>query len=394
MLTEVVIAGAARTAIGKFQGALSSFTATKLGGFVVKEAVKRSGIKPDVIDEVIMGNVISAGLGQNPARQAALWGGTPNRIGSFTINKVCGSGLKAVSLAAQAIQSGDAKIIIAGGMENMTNGPYILRQARAGQRLGNGKLVDTMIFDGLWDIHNDFHMGMTAELVSEKYKISREEQDKFALGSHQKAVKATQAGWFKEEILPLEIPQRKGPPLNFDKDEGPRAETTLEKLAKLKPAFKKNGTVTAGNASQISDAAAAMVVMSGQVAQEMKVKPLCRITGYATGGMAPEWVMMAPLEAVKNLLAKTRQKITDFELFELNEAFAAQGVALIRELKLDPAQVNVHGGAVALGHPIGCSGSRVLITLIYALKQRKLKKGLAALCLGGGNAVAMSIEMI
>jgi acetyl-CoA C-acetyltransferase len=394
MLSEVVITSAVRTPIGRFQGMLTPFSATKLGSLVAREAVRRSGLNPEVIDEVIMGNVISAGLGQNPARQAAIWGGISERAGAFTLNKVCGSSLKAVALAAQAIQTGDARVIVAGGMESMTNAPYILPQARAGQRLGHGKLVDTMVLDGLWDIYNDFHMGMTAELVAEKYKVSREAQDEFAVASHQKASQATQTGWFKDEILPVEIPQPKGPPVIFDKDEGPRADTSLEKLAKLKPAFKENGTVTAGNASQISDGASALVVMSAQSAKEMRIKPLCRITGYATGGVAPEWVMMAPLEAIKNLLTRTKLNLADFDLVELNEAFAAQGVALIKELSLEPAKVNVHGGAVALGHPIGCSGARILTTLIYALKQRNLKKGLAALCLGGGNAVALSIEMI
>lgn len=394
MSEEIVIGSAVRTPIGRFQGALTSFSAPTLGSLVVKEAVKRAGIKPELVDEVIMGNVISAGLGQNPARQAALWGGIPNSVGAVTINKVCGSGLKSAMIAAQSIKAGDAQIIVAGGMESMTNGPYLIRTARSGQRLGDGKLVDAMVFDGLWDIHNDFHMGMTAELVSDKYKIPREKQDEFALGSHQKAIKATKEGNFKEEILPVEVPQRKGPPITFDKDEGPREDTSLEKLARLKPAFKKDGTVTAGNASQISDAASATVVMSAHRATQLGIKPLCRITGYATGGLAPEWVMMAPLEAIKNLLARTKMKIDEFDLVELNEAFAVQGVALIRELKLDPAKMNVHGGAVALGHPIGCSGARVLTTLIYALKDRKLKKGLAALCLGGANAVAMSIEMM
>jgi acetyl-CoA C-acetyltransferase len=394
MTKEVVITSAARTAIGKFQGALSAFSAPQLGSLAIKEAVKRSGLNFEAIDEVIMGNVITAGLGQNPARQAALGAGVTNRIGALTVNKVCGSGLKAAILAAQAIKAEDANVLVTGGMESMTNAPYLLPQARAGQRLGHGKLIDAMVFDGLWDIYNDFHMGMTAELVAEKYKISRDDQDKFALASNQKAAKATKDGLFKEEIFPVEIPQSKGPAIIFAKDEGPREDAALDKLAKLKPAFKGDGTVTAGNSSQLSDGAAAMVVMSRDYADKLNIKPLCRITGYATGGMAPEWVMMAPLEAVKNLLAKTKMKVTDFDLWELNEAFAVQGVALTRELKLDPAKVNIHGGAVALGHPIGCSGARVLTTLIYALKQRHLKKGLAALCLGGGNAVAMSIEII
>jgi len=394
-MNEVVIAGAVRTAIGRFQGTLTPFTASKLGSLVVREVTRRAQIKPEAVDEVIMGCVITAGLGQNPARQSALWGGIPNSKGALTINKVCGSGLKSVMLAASTIKANDAEVIIAGGMENMTNAPYLLPEARAGQRLGHGRLVDAMVFDGLWEIYNDFHMGMTAELVADKYKISRQMQDEFSFQSHQKAVAATKTGKFKQEILPIEIPQPKGKPsILFERDEGPREDTTVEKLSKLKPAFKENGTVTAGNSSQISDGASALLVMSGSAAKKYGVKPLARITGYATGGLAPEWVMMAPLEAVKNLMAKTGMKITEFDLYEFNEAFSAATVALIKELKLDPEKVNVHGGAVALGHPIGCSGARILTTLIYALKQRGLKTGLATLCLGGANAVTMSIEII
>ena len=394
-MNEVVIVSAVRTAMGKFQGALSSFPAPKLGSFVVKESIKRAGIKSEMIDEVIMGNVLTAGLGQNPARQSALWGGVPESKGAFTINKVCGSGLKAAMLASSLIKAGDAEAIVAGGMENMTRAPYLLAEVRAGQRLGHGRLVDVMVSDGLWDIYNDFHMGMTAELVSDKYKVSRQMQDEFALHSHQKSIQAIKEGKFKEEILPLEVPQgKKKPPLNFDRDEGPRESTTAEVLGKLKPAFKKDGTVTAGNASQISDGAAALILTSAEFAKKNGLKPLCKVTGYAVGGLAPEWVMMAPLEAIKNLLAKTKMKISDFDLVELNEAFSAAAVALTQELKLDPKKVNVHGGAVALGHPIGCSGARILISLIYALRQRGLKKGLAALCLGGANAVAMTIELM
>lgn len=394
-MTEVVIVSAVRTAIGRFQGSLTPFQSPKIGSFTVKEAVNRAGIKPEMVEEVIMGCVITAGLGQNPARQALLWGGVPNSVGAFTVNKVCGSGLKAVMLAASEIKAGDYKIIVAGGMESMTNAPYILPEARFGQRLGHGKLVDSMVNDGLWDIYNNFHMGLTAELVSDKYKITRQMQDEFALNSHVKAAKATKEGKFKAEIMPVEIPQSKGkPPIIFDKDEGIREDISVEKLAKLNAAFKDGGTVTAGNASQISDGAAAVVVMDAETAKKNGLKPLCRITGYATGGMAPEWVMMAPVEAIKNLLAKTKTKIDDYDLIELNEAFSAAAVAVTREIKADPNKVNVNGGAVAMGHPIGCSGARVLTTLIYALKDRGLKKGIAALCLGGGNAVAMSIEVI
>ena len=394
-MSEVLIAGAVRTAMGKFQGALSSYSAPRLGSLVVKESIKRVGIKPEMVNEVIMGNVISAGLGQNPARQAALWGNVPEGVGALTINKVCGSGLKAVMLACSTIKAGDAEVIIAGGMENMTNAPYLLREIRTGQRLGHGQLVDAMICDGLWDAYNDFHMGMTAELVADKYKISRRMQDEFAANSHQKAMRATSEGRFKEEILPLEISQGKNKPLLiFDQDEGPRSDTSAEKLSQLKPAFKPDGTVTAGNASQISDGASALVVMSGDFTKKNAIKPLCQVTGYAVGGLAPAWVMMAPQEAIKNLLVKTKMKIEEFDLIELNEAFSAASLALIQELKLDPKKVNINGGAVALGHPIGCSGARLLTTLIYALRQRNLKKGLAALCLGGGNAVALSIEIV
>lgn len=394
MTKQIIITSAVRTPLGRFQGALSPFSAPRLGSLVVREAINRSGIKPEMVDEVIIGCVVTAGLGQNPARQSALWGGVPYSKGALTINKVCGSGLKAVMLSAASIKAGDAEIMVAGGMESMTNAPYLLPEVRAGQRLGHGRLVDAIVFDGLWEIHNDFHMGLTAELVADKYKISRQAQDDFALSSHQKAVRATQAGKFKQEILPLEIPQPKSKqPIIFDKDEGPREDTSLEKLGKLKPAFKPDGTVTAGNASQISDGASALVVMESATAKKHNIRPLCKITGYAVGGLAPEWVMLAPLEAIKNLLAKTKMKIEEFDLIELNEAFSVQGIALTKELKIDPNKLNIHGGAVALGHPIGCSGARVLTTLIYALKDRGLKKGLAALCLGGANAVAMSIEM-
>ncbi len=391
---EIIIAGPARTAIGKFEGGLSKIKATELGSRVVAEAVKRAGIKPDMVDEVIMGNVLGAGQGQNPARQALIHGGVPSSAGAMTINKVCGSGLKAVALAFQAVALGDEDVVVAGGMESMDNAPYILRKARTGYRLGDGKLVDAMVFDGLWDIYNDYHMGNTAELVSEKYNITREEMDEYALNSHLKAVKATAEGWFEDEIVPFEVPRRKKEPVVFEKDEGPRADSNLEALSKLKPVFKKDGTITPGNASQISDGAAAMVVMTAKKAQELGVTPVARITGYATGGLDPEWVMMTPTVAVPKLLEKTGMKLDDFDLIELNEAFAVQPCAVMKELGMDPEKVNVHGGAVALGHPIGCSGARILVTLIHALKRTGGKKGLATLCLGGGNAVALSVEMV
>jgi acetyl-CoA C-acetyltransferase len=394
-MTEAVIVSACRTPVGKFQGGLAPLSAPRLGAIVVREAVRRAGIEPSSVEECIMGCVLSAGLGQNPARQAAVYGGLPDSIGAMTINKVCGSGLKAVMLAAQAIRAGDAHCIVAGGMESMTNAPYLLDKARDGYRLGHGQLIDSMIRDGLWDVYNDFHMGSTAELVADKYKIARSEQDAFAVESHKRAIAAAQSGAFKEEIVPVEIPQKKGDPVVISADEGPRADTTLETLAKLRPAFtKEGGSVTAGNASTINDGAAAVVVMSAQKAQELGVKPLARIVGYASGGVEPKWVMMAPVEAVKNLQARTGQKISDFHAAELNEAFAVQSLACVREIGCDPAKVNVHGGAVAIGHPIGASGARVLTTLLYALKRRGEQRGLASLCIGGGNAVAMSVEMI
>jgi acetyl-CoA C-acetyltransferase len=392
-MERAVIVEAVRTAIGSFQGGLSSIPATQLGAEVVKAVVARTKIDPETVDEVIMGNVLQAGLGQNPARQAALYGGIPPQVGAVTINKVCGSGLKSVMLAAQAIKLGDAETVIAGGMESMSRSPYLLPTARTGQRLGHGKMIDSMVNDGLWDCYNDFHMGNTGELVSEKYKVSREDQDKFALGSHQKALAAIERGDFKDEIVPVEVPQRKGDPVVVDTDEGPRKDASLERMAKLKPVFKKDGTVTAGNASSINDGAAALLVTSEAKAREKGLPILAYIDEYTTGGMEPEWVMMAPLKAIGKLLEKTGESIDDFGLIELNEAFSAQGVALTRELKINPDKLNVNGGAVALGHPIGCSGARVLVTLLHAMKKRGAKKGLASLCLGGGNAVAMSVSM-
>ena len=388
-----VIVAARRTAVGRFQGGLSTTPASKLGAEVIKDIIAQTKVDPNLIDEVIMGHVLQAGQGQNTARQAAVWGGVPTDKAAMTINKVCGSGLKAAMLASQAIKLGDANMIVAGGMENMTLAPYILYDARGGYRLGNGKLVDAMVNDGLWGIYNDYHMGNTGELVASEYKISREEQDEYAYGSQQKAAAAIERGDFKDEILPISVPQRKRDPIIIDTDEGPRKETTLEGLAKLRPAFKKDGTVTPGNASTINDGAAAVLVTSETKAKELGLPILAYIDAYAVGGRDPEWVMMAPVEAVKNLMAKTGESIDAFEIVELNEAFAVQAVAVMRDLKLDPERVNVNGGAVAIGHPIGCSGARVLVTLIHAMKKRGAKKGLASLCLGGGNAVAMSISM-
>ncbi len=393
-MSEIIIAGAVRTAIGKFLGGLSSFSGPQLGSFAVKAALERAKVDPALVDEVIMGNVLQAGLGQNPARQAAIHGGVPVEAGALTVNKVCCSGLKAVVLGTQAIKLGDAGIVVAGGMESMSNAPYILRKARTGYRLNDGTLVDTMVYDGLWDVYKDYHMGNTGELVAEEYKIPREEMDEYAYNSNRKAVEAIEGGKFKEEIVPVEVPQRKKDPLIFDTDEGPRADTTVESLAKLKTVFKKDGTVTAGNASQISDGAAAMVLMTAERAKELGVRPLAKVTGYSTGGMKPEYVMMTPTVAVPKLLEKTGMKLDDFDLIELNEAFAVQPCAVMKELGMDPEKVNIHGGAVALGHPIGCSGARVLVTLLYALKQTGGKRGLATLCLGGGNAVALSVEMV
>jgi acetyl-CoA C-acetyltransferase len=391
---EVVIAGAARTPIGKFMGGLAGLRAPDLGAHAIRAALERARVPPEAVQEVIMGCVLQAGLGQNPARQAAIKAGVPTSVGSFTVNKVCGSGLKAVMLAAQAIRAGDADLIVAGGMESMSQAPHLLPKSREGFRLGHAQLLDSMVHDGLWDIYNDFHMGATAELVAEKHKVSREDQDRFALASQEKAVRAQKAGKFKAEIAPVELAQRKGPPIVVSEDEGPRADTTLEGLAKLKPAFQKeNGTVTAGNASTINDGAAALVVASAERARALGLEPLARITGYATGGRDPEWVMMAPVEAVRALLEKTgRRAVDDYDLVELNEAFAAAAVALGRELEIRPAKLNVNGGAIALGHPIGASGARILVTLLHAMRDRGARTGLAALCLGGGNAVAVSVE--
>jgi acetyl-CoA C-acetyltransferase len=387
-----VILSAVRTPIGRFQGSLTPFSAPELGAKVIAEAVKRAGVEPERVDECIMGNVVSAGLGQNPARQAALRGGLRPQVAAMTVNKVCGSGLKAVALAAQAIATENAEVIVAGGMESMTNCPYLLPNARAGYRLGHGQLFDSMITDGLWDVYEDFHMGNTGELVAEKYNISREEQDRFAYESHQKAVAATKECRFESQILPIEIPQKKGEPILLKKDESPREDTSLEKLAKLKPVFKKDGTVTAGNAPGTNDGAAALVVTSEEWARQNGKKPMARIIGQAVSGVEPKWVMMAPVDAVNLLLKKINWKRDDVDLIELNEAFAVQALAVIRELKLDPARVNVNGGAVALGHPIGASGARILVTLLHEMARRNVQRGIAALCLGGGNAVALAVE--
>jgi acetyl-CoA C-acetyltransferase len=392
-MSKAVIVDGVRTAIGRFMGSLSTIPAPRLGAEVVKALIQKTKIDPEQLDEVIMGNVLQAGLYQNPARQAAIYGGVPTSVGSYTVNKVCGSGLKSVMLAATEIRAGDAGLIIAGGMENMSAAPYLLEKARTGYRLGDGKLIDSMVHDGLWDVYNDFHMGNTGELVAEKYKVSREDQDAFAAESQRKAAAAVESGAFKDEIVPVEIPQRRGDPVVFDTDEGPRGDTTVEKLAKLKPAFKRDGTVTPGNASTINDGAAAVLVASETRAKELGLPIMATIEDYATGGMDPEWVMMAPLEAIRKLSEKTGRKVGDYDLIELNEAFSSQGVALIRELDLDPQKLNVNGGAVALGHPIGASGARILVTLLYAMKKRGTKTGLCSLCLGGGNAVAMSVTM-
>jgi acetyl-CoA C-acetyltransferase len=395
-LEEIVIVSGVRTPIGKFLGALSEFTAPQLGAIAVKEAVKRAGIADlNMINECIMGNVVQAGLGQNPARQAAIYGGLPPQVGAMTINKVCGSGLKAVALAAQAIQTGNAEIVVAGGMESMSNAPYLLPKARTGFRIGDQKVVDSMVNDGLWDKYNDYHMGITGENVAEKFKITREAQDEYATNSHRKAIAAIKAGKFKDEIIPVEIPGKKGGASTFfDTDESPREDTSVETLRKLKPAFKKDGTVTAGNAPGTNDAAAALVVMSASKAKVLGIKPILRIVAQATSGVAPEWVMMAPVDAVRQIWKKTGWTANDVDLFELNEAFSVQALGVTQELGLDASRVNVNGGAVALGHPIGCSGARVLVTLMHEMQKRNAKRGVAALCLGGGNAVAMGVELI
>src|ERR1700693_3310858 len=393
-LDEVVIISGCRTPVGKFQGSLSDLSATRLGAVVVREAVARARLDPEQVDECIMGNVVSAGLGQNPARQAAIFGALPPQVGAMTVNKVCGSGLKAVALAAQAVETGNSSIVVAGGMESMTNAPYLLPQARKGYRLGNGQLVDSMVHDGLWDIYNDYHMGLTGENVAEKYGITREAQDEFALNSHRKALAAIKECRFKSQTVPVELPPKKKgeAPIMFDKDESPREDTTIEVLRSLKPAFKKDGTVTAGNAPGVNDGAAAVVVTSAKRAGELGANPMVRIVAQATSGVEPKWVMMAPVGAVRTIWEKTGWKNEDVDLYELNEAFSVQALGVMRELGLDPNKVNVHGGAVGIGHPIGASGARVLVHLIYEMIRRDVKRGIAALCLGGGNAVGGGVE--
>ncbi len=373
---------------------MSTLSAPEMGALAAQEAISRAGIEAVEIEEVIFGNVLAAGLGQNPARQVALAAGVPETVGALTINKVCGSGLKAVMLAAQAIRAGDADCVLAGGMESMSNAPYLLPQARKGVRLGHGQLLDSMVHDGLWDKYNDFHMGITAELVAEKYKVSREDQDAYAVDSHMKASEAEKAGRFDDERFEVQIIQRRKEPISFTNDENIRHEATVEGMAGLRPAFKRDGSVTAGNASSINDGAAALLVMSAERAEALGVKPLARITGYATSGMDPQWVMMAPERSIQACAQKVGMKHGDFDLHEINEAFSVAAVALRRVLDLDPSKINVNGGAVALGHPIGASGARILTTLLHAMKQKDAKNGMASLCLGGGNAVSLAVEAL
>jgi acetyl-CoA C-acetyltransferase len=389
---EAVIVSAVRTPTGKFLGGLKEFAAPELGALVVREAVARAGIEPATVDECIMGNVVSAGLGQHPARQAALKGGLPDAVAALTINKVCGSGLKAVMLAQQGIATGDIDIAVAGGMESMSNAPYALPRIREGLRMGDGQVLDLMIHDGLWCAFEQCHMGLSGEVVADEYRVPREAQDAYAADSHRKAAAATEAGYFADEILPVTIPQRKGDPVVVDRDESIRADTSAAALAKLRPAFKEGGTVTAGNAPGVNDGAAALVVMAADRASALGVTPLARIVGHATSGLAPKYVMMTPVPAVQKLAKKIGWRLEDVDLFELNEAFAVQAVAVTRELGIDPARVNIQGGAVALGHPIGASGARVLTTLLHALRRKGLTRGIATLCLGGGNGVAMAVE--
>ncbi|MEQ1909594.1 MAG: acetyl-CoA C-acetyltransferase [Vicinamibacterales bacterium] len=393
-MREAVIVSAVRTATGKFQGSLKGFTAPQLGALVVAEAVRRAGVDPQLVDECIMGNVVSAGLGQNPARQAALNGGLSDRVGALTINKVCGSGLKAVMLAAQGIATGDVDVVVAGGMESMSNCPYLLPKAREGARMGNAPLIDSMVNDGLWCAFENYHMGNAGEVVAERYQVGRDAQDAFAVRSHHKAAHAADAGAFTDEILPVRLTKRDGSWTLFDRDESVRAGTTAEALRALKPAFRKDGTVTAGNAPPVNDGASALVVMSAEKARELNLTPMARIIGQATSGLAPKLVLMTPVEAVRKLLTRTGWSLSDVDLVELNEAFSVQALAVMQELGLDESRMNVNGGAVALGHAIGSSGGRVLTTLLYALKHRELKRGIATLCLGGGNGVALAVERL
>ena len=393
-MREVVIASATRTALGSFGGSLKDVPAAELGAIVIKEAVKRAGIKPEMVEEVVMGNVIQAGLGQNVARQATLKAGLPNEVSAMTINKVCGSGLRAVALAAQMIKAEDADIVVAGGMENMSAAPYLLKGARWGQRMGDGKMVDAMINDALWDAFNDYHMGVTAENIAKEWNLTREEQDAFAAASQQKAEKAIKEGRFKDEIVPVVIPQRKGEPKVFDTDEFPRFGTTVETLGKLKPCFIKDGTVTAGNASGINDGAAAFVIMSAEKAKELGVKPLAKIVSYGSKGLDPAIMGYGPFHATKKALEAAGLTIEDLDLIEANEAFAAQSLAVAKDLNFDMEKVNVNGGAIALGHPVGASGARILTTLLYEMEKRDAKKGLATLCIGGGMGTALIVERV
>jgi acetyl-CoA C-acetyltransferase len=392
-MRESVIVAAVRTPTGKFLGSLKDFTAPQLGALVVREAVRRAGIDPTLVDECIMGNVVAAGEGQNPARQAALNGGLAEHVAAMTINKVCGSGLKAVMLAAQGIATGDTDIVVAGGMESMSNTPHLLPRIREGLRMGDGTIVDSMIHDGLWCAFDQCHMGMSGEHVADTFQVGRADQDRYAADSHRKAAHATREGWFRDEIVPIEIPQKRGGAVRFERDEAIREDTTAETLAGLKPAFKTDGSVTAGNAPGVNDGAAALVVMGADRAQSLGVAPIARILGQATSGLAPKLVLMTPVEAVRKVARKVGWDLQDVDLFEINEAFSVQMVAVLRELGIDPAKVNVQGGAVALGHPIGASGARVLTTLIYALKRTGKTRGIASLCLGGGNGVALAIEV-
>ena len=392
-MRESVIVSAVRLPTGKFLGSLKSLPAPELGAKVVREAVSRAGIEPGLVDECIMGNVVSAGAGQAPARQAALQGGLGDHVASLTINKVCGSGLKAVMLAAQGIATGDIDIAVAGGMESMSNCPYMLPRAREGFRMGNAEVVDSMVHDGLWCSLEHWHMGLAGEAVADRYAVSREDQDAFAAASHHKAARAIRECWFKDEILPVEVPQRKGDPIRLEYDESVRPDTSADALGRLRPAFKKDGgSVTAGNAPGVNDGAAAVVVMAAEKADELGIAPMARIVGQAVSGLSPKWILMTPVQAVQKLMAKVGWTLDDVDLFELNEAFSVQAIAVIRELGLDPEKVNVHGGAVALGHPIGASGARVLTTLLYAMRRRGATRGVATLCLGGGNGVALAVE--
>ena len=393
-MVDVVIVAGARTPVGKFQGMLAGFSATELGALAVKEAVKRAGIDPKLVNECIMGNVLSAGLGMAPARQAALFGGLSYEVAALTINKVCGSGLKAVALAAQSVQTENAEIVVAGGMESMTNAPYLLPQARQGLRMGNATVIDSMVHDGLTDVYNHWHMGMAAEKVAEKHSISRQAQDEYALHSHQKAAAAWKAGRFTEEVFPVEVPAKKKgqPPTQFTMDESIRPDSSLESLGALKPAFKPDGTVTAGNAPGVNDAAAALMVMSAARAKALGLKPMATIRAQATSGVDPQWIMLAPVAGIHNVLKKAGWAVGDVDLWELNEAFAVQTLGVGKEVGIDLAKVNVNGGAVAIGHPIGASGARVLVTLLHEMQRRDVRRGVAALCLGGGNSVAMALE--